>query len=800
MLTAFTLAKLPSIYNNKSVLNEYITDNRLCALIQHNISIEFSVDNFHRKTHGFVCERAHNEMMLSKYNKKEGCFKIKLENNKHGWGRVKAQDHATLSVMHRPTRHSLCQGTYVDIDIHSCCQSIYWNIIKNNGLEEEFPRLREYVENRDKLLIHYQEKYGRNRDTIKQLFTMIGFGGSSDKWFRTKKITNDNDEFITELNKEYYKLSDIVYDANPQIISDIIKAEPNRFISKTTAYELLNARKRTTIAIFYQTCERYCQEAVISFLCSIKGFNLKNIVPCQDGFMILKELMYDNICIDCQKVIKTMFNFDLKFVVKEFDERFEIPKYITDKEQQLILKEQQLILKKQQLILKEQKKQEKRDACLALEQLELEKQQKALIEFEEKIKKRNDRIAEFEENHLKIINKGVYLIEYPDKTIIKSKHQLTEAYEHIGDIICNNGFPIPFIKYWTTNNPSIRSKDDMDIYPDNSICPDNVYNLWKPFRGELLNCEYEKDEEIIQFFKKHILILCDNDKNVAEYFEKWIAQMIQYPAVKSNCPILISKEGAGKGTLLTLIRKMIGETKYFETTNPSRDVWGSFNSFMGDSYLVNLNELNKKDTMDSMGFIKGLITDSALAINTKGVSAYKIKSYHHWIITTNNDDPMASSEDDRRFWIVRSSDELCKNKEYFNKYFKYLEDDKVIKMMYDYFKSIPNMDEFHKLEKPTTEYQKNIQEANVSVPEMWLKHLTYQHQNDYEVELLPKEIFQKFQEWATTNNFKYDVNSVKLGVRLSNLKINGIKKGKHTNKGDTRLFNIPELKAHFNIY
>ena len=122
MLSGFTLAKIPSIYNNKTILNEYITENRLNALIQNNISKEFSIDNFHRKTHGFVCEQAHNEMMLTKYNKKEGCYKIKLKNNSYDWGRIKAEDHATLSVMHRPTRHSLCHETYVDIDIHSCCQ------------------------------------------------------------------------------------------------------------------------------------------------------------------------------------------------------------------------------------------------------------------------------------------------------------------------------------------------------------------------------------------------------------------------------------------------------------------------------------------------------------------------------------------------------------------------------------------------------------------------------------------------------------------------------------------------------
>lgn len=792
MLTNFTLAKLPSIYNSKTVLNEYITDNRLCALIQHNISIEFSADNFHRKTHHFACEQAHNEMMMSKYNKKDGCFKIKLENNKYGWGRVKAQDHATLAVMHRPTRHSLCYGTYVDIDIHSCCQTIYWNIIKNNGLEAEFPRLQEYVENRDKLLIHYQNKYGCNRDTIKQLFTMIGFGGSSNKWFRTKEIENDNDEFITELNKEYYKLSDIVYDANPQIISDIIKAEPNRFISKTTAYELLNSRKRTTIAIFYQTCERYCQEAVISFLCTNKGFNLKNIVPCQDGFMILKELMYDTICVDCQKVIKNMFNFDLKFVVKEFDERYEIPKFITDKEQQQRLKEQ----KKQ---AKLQKEEERKTSIQLKEQLEAEHKEEIMKQNEINTTKRLTRIEEFEKNHIKIINKGVYLIEFPDKIMIKTKKQLYDCYEHLEHLVID-GIPTPFIPYWCKNNSSIRSKDDMDVYPNEDECPDNIYNLWKPFEGELLQCEYEENAEALAFFRNHILILCDNDKNIAEYFEKWIAQMIQYPEIKSNCPILISKEGAGKGTLLKLIKRMIGESKYFETTTPSRDVWGPFNSFMSDSYLINLNELGKKDTAESMSFIKGLITDSSLSINSKGVAPYKIKSFHHFIITTNNSDPIPTKYDDRRFWIVRSSDELCENKEYFKKCNEYLDNDNVIKMMYNYFKNITNIDKFHTIPKPTTEYQKNIQDGNVSVPELWLKYFVHQHINSYEIELLGKETFDLFQQWSTTNNFKYEINSVKLGVHLSNLKINGIKKGKQTNKGFTRIYNIPELKAHFDIY
>ena len=75
MLNCFTLAKLPSIYNNKTVLNEYITDNRLNSIIQNNIGIEFSENNYQRKTHGFVCEMSHNKMLLSKFNKKKDVIK-----------------------------------------------------------------------------------------------------------------------------------------------------------------------------------------------------------------------------------------------------------------------------------------------------------------------------------------------------------------------------------------------------------------------------------------------------------------------------------------------------------------------------------------------------------------------------------------------------------------------------------------------------------------------------------------------------------------------------------------------------
>lgn len=46
---------------------------------------------------------------------------------------------------------------------------------------------------------------------------------------------------------------------------------------------------------------------------------------------------------------------------------------------------------------------------------------------------------------------------------------------------------------------------------------------------------------------------------------------------------------------------------------------------------------------------------------------------------------------------------------------------------------------------------------------------------------------------------KYEIDSRKLGVRLTNMKIHGIYKGKHTMKGETKIFNIAELKKHLKL-
>jgi hypothetical protein len=99
---------------------------------------------------------------------------------------------------------------------------------------------------------------------------------------------------------------------------------------------------------------------------------------------------------------------------------------------------------------------------------------------------------------------------------------------------------------------------------------------------------------------------------------------------------------------MRLFAKMMGEAKVFETTQPSRDVWGNFNGAMKESFFVNLNELSKKEFDGSIDHFKALVTDNSISINIKNVKQMKVKSFHRFIITTNNEDPMPTKTGDRR--------------------------------------------------------------------------------------------------------------------------------------------------------
>lgn len=403
---------------------------------------------------------------------------------------------------------------------------------------------------------------------------------------------------------------------------------------------------------------------------------------------------------------------------------------------------------------------------------------------------------DFEKTNFKIFNSGMYgAINSDGKIIFRTEEDLKKAYKH---------YPKDFIKNWITANPHIRIYDDVEFYPEPLICPPNKFNLWTEFEMEEIT-EYEHKGDELHMLLDHILILCDNDKEVAKWLTNWIGQMIQYPAVKSRTPVLISKQGSGKGTLMKVICKMIGKKKYWETAKPQKHVWGDFNPMLANCYFVNLNEIGKKQVMEAEEELKSLQTDESLTINDKGKSPFEICSYHRFFITTNHMAPLNPEGDDRRNVFIRTSDELIGNFDYFARWNdEILTDVNCIKTFYEYFKSLPNLDKFHKMPVPNTEHQQDLKQLAICKPEQWLKYFTYKSTvGGTAIPTEPKklcsmEIFQDFNNWKENQKIQYDTSPLKLVIAIKNLRIDGINTKKEK-MGNSTLFDLAKLARYFKL-
>lgn len=408
---------------------------------------------------------------------------------------------------------------------------------------------------------------------------------------------------------------------------------------------------------------------------------------------------------------------------------------------------------------------------------------------------------EFEKTHSKIINKALFTIETTtDDIILLPVSKFKTAYEHLKYTDYSKTPPAltPFIVKWLTDE-CIRQYEDMAVYPPPKQCPKNMFNLWKPFSIAKYTDNYTKNEEGLQKYLNHIKILCGNDQNVADYIVKWFAQMFQYPAVKTIVPTFISGEGAGKGSLIELCERMMGSQKVMSTTTPSRDVWGNFNSVMSDSFLVNLNEMSKKETIDAEGKIKGLITDPKLFINKKGIDSYSINSFHRFIITTNNEDPISTKKGDRRNVVIRSSDEKCGNSEYFEDLHQAFNDINVMRTIYDYLMEIPDLDSFGSFIRPETEYHNDMKELNRNIFDRWVEDFTTVNQDETEMQMLGEDQCKLFKTWCVRMGFNYETSSVKMSLAIKRLNLSGIKCAVRGHFGNYTVYNIQQLKKYYSI-
>ena len=498
-----------------------------------------------------------------------------------------------------------------------------------------------------------------------------------------------------------------------------------------------------------------------------------------------------------------------------------------DKLEKKRLKEQQQLEKQKKM--EEEKNQKKTEKKTGKDEQEEQKRKKNESNEEKSLSSYKEAFealkAEFEKENFKVVQNSCFVQETFDeehnrKLIQRNTTELTVAFSHL--IIKYKGWEddkevekaVPFVPMWIKCE-NIRRYDRMDCYPDMAKCPPTCFNIWTPFEMERYNDTPLVDSadvrEGVAFLRNHLSIMCDHEPDTLLEFEKWLAQMIQFPDTKTHMPIFQSNEGSGKGSFVQLTSKILGPSKVFLTADPEEYIWGRFNNIMETTFLVFFDEISKQMTGSGIDKIKNLITEPTISIQHKGKGAYRMKSFHRFAGLTNAwDGGMTISKGSRRFLMCKMSDEKKGVMEYWTHFYALLENLDVLRGFYNYYKT---MEVTRTLPPPKpTEFALELQKLSVDVPTLWVKDLvadakvnksTYLANNkneykivndEYVIELMGKRSCELLMEWCKDNGYpKYETNPTKLGVFLKTKKWAGLIKGRETKYGDTRYYRVETL-------
>ena len=427
------------------------------------------------------------------------------------------------------------------------------------------------------------------------------------------------------------------------------------------------------------------------------------------------------------------------------------------------------------------------------EQTKLKKQEKAEIknqETESEEKEYQDWKLQFEVNHAKVIEPDARIVCKDSKSqwVFTTKFKLKEMYSHL------TGYFNYIDRWWF--DTEIRCFSRADIYSPSEECPSDVFNLWVNYPSYPTTEANEATMNQCLYILNHIKILCGNDDIVYQYVLSWIGQFIQYPHVKTTGLFFASKQGAGKDSLLHLIKRLVGNRKIYETTRTD-DVFGRFNSALLNCSLVVLNEVDASDTSKYDGGMKTLITEHELPIEGKGIDPFIMRSFHRLIGFTNKTNyPVQTSEDDRRKLIIRCSDEKLGNTVYFSELYSYMDDNIVMGALFNYFNKL-DVEEFNKkrgMPLPKTTYQKIITESYSDPIEDWILDIASSEEGENEVLFSGAELHTSWTNYTRSVGIKLELSLPQLGTRITLLgdKIKGITK-KHTKKGVQYVFNKTEI-------
>jgi len=621
---------------------------------------------------------------------------VEMVRAKHGWGRAYPAGNLSIATMERFARNTVIDDVYYDFDIKCAQPTMCLNVCDDEGYLKKVPTIAKYVRNRDAVLDDGMAKYGKTRDEVKGVYNKVMNGGKIAEWYA------DNSD-VKKFKAECEWVREQVRAVNPELYSS---ARMKNTADKDIPESLRGNKNLRTMFSWWMAEMEFQYVSAVMEWCNNEGLMTKDNYQrymiagyTYDGFVLLREVVdaycrkrgitLMKLCEDLSRVGVDATGHDLEWKLKGTDEKHDIS--------------------------------EQYAMCIADATLTVSPSGMTFSGFS----------PEWEKTNAKIREVGMYVEMKADRFILRDLAQLKASNGHLAVVNPETGKGVNFIDAWTKNNNDIRCFERMDIYPFAPACPADCFNLWVPYEMERVDNWTERQDVLTKFIYHIREVVCGTTINSKfqegfEYLLDWLSQIIQRPHIKSGkCPVLISKQGSGKGTLIKILTRIFGAKKVFQAVKPEKDVFGDFNPMMEEAVIVNIDEPEraKSDAFEST--FKNFITEGHMVINNKFVKPHVIKSYHRFILTSNKPDGgIKVEEGDRRFFILRMSDKHKGDMKYWDEWDKIISDSDPsgFKTIYDWLASRDTGD-FMKKATPKTAYQKNLEISNRNPLDCWLEGL-----------------------------------------------------------------------------
>lgn len=195
----------------------------------------------------------------------------------------------------------------------------------------------------------------------------------------------------------------------------------------------------------------------------------------------------------------------------------------------------------------------------------------------------------------------------------------------------------------------VRWKDRREVYaldyrPGCSQFHLGNLNTWlpspiKPVKGDLTRWNLYLDH------------LFRSDSTYREWFMHWLAYPMQNPGFKLHTAVVFwsTATATGKSTLGYIIGRLYGRTNFAEITEAH--LHGSFNWWAAGKQFIMGEEIKGSNSQKQADFLKSLITQKTVVINTKMTPQYELPDCINYYFTSNHEEAFYLEASDRRFFV-----------------------------------------------------------------------------------------------------------------------------------------------------